>query len=792
VRALERKLLRDLWQLRAQAIAIAGVIGTGVAMFAMYLSTFDSLERTQADYYDRNRFADVFAGCKRAPAGLLDRIASIPDVAQVEARTVVGVTLDVEGLEEPATGRLLSIPEVDADTLNDVLVLRGRYIDGADADEVLVHEAFATEHGLEPGDRVAAIINGRRRELEIVGVALSPEYIYVIGPGAIMPDNRRFGVFWMGRRALGAAFDMEGGFNHVSVRLSPGRDGASDPTPAVIAELDRLLEPYGGFGAIGREHQVSHWFVENELRELSTMASILPVIFLAVAAFLLNIVLSRIIAVQRTQIAALKALGYGNRAVALHYFGIGGLIASLGALVGNVVGAQLGAGLTSLYAGYFRFPSYVYELAPGIALAATSVSLVAAGLGAFGAVRRAVALPPAEAMRPEPPARYRPSPIERFGVAALVGPAGRMILRNVARRPWRFALSAVGVAMGMALMILGAFFIDAIDYLMTLQFSVVQRQDVTVAFVEPRSTRALYELERLPGVLRVEPFRAVPARLRYEHRSRQVSVVGMPEVPALSRVIDRQRGPVELPESGLVLSQALGELLGAAPGDEVWVEVLEGARPVRSMTVRALVEDLLGLAAYVQSGALADLMREDETLSGAYLAVDPSAEDALYSQLKRTPGVAGVALTRGALRSFRETLRLNMMRIIAFNVAFSAIIAIGVVYNAARISVSEHARDLASLRVLGFTRQEITLILLGELALITLASIPLGMAFGRGLAALTLTLLRNELYRIPLIIEASTYGWAVVTILGASLVSGLLVRRRLDRLDLVAVLKTRE
>jgi putative ABC transport system permease protein len=792
MRALTRKLLRDLLQMKAQSIAIAAVIGTGVAMFAMYLSTFDSLDRSRAAYYDSGRFAHVFAGCKRAPTWLGERIAAIPNVAAVETRVVRDVTLDVPGVEQPAVGRLISIPEVDGPTLNDIVLRRGRYIDAAGRDEVLVHEAFAEEHRLEPGDRVAAIINGRRRELEIAGIALSPEYIYVLGPGDIIPDHARFGVFWMGRKALASAFDMEGGFNDVSLRLMPGQGEASGDALAVIAELDRLLEPYGGLGAIERRHQQSHWFIENELRELRTMASILPVIFLAVAAFLLNIVLSRIIAVQRTQIAALKALGYTRLEVSLHYLGIGLLVASLGAVAGNLAGAQLGDGYTSLYAEYFRFPDYFHILSPQIALAATAVSLGAAALGSLGAVRRVNLLPPAEAMRPEPPPRFEPTRLERLGLARALGPAGSMVLRNIARRPWRFGLSAFGVGMAIALMVLGAFFIDAIDYLIRFQFDVTQRQDLTVTFVEPRSARSRYELERLPGVLLVEPFRSVPVRLRHENRSRHTSVLGLPADPTLARVVDRSLGPITLPSRGLVLSAALAEQLGAAAGDRIEVEVLEGARPRRQIEVTTTVDDFIGLSAYMETEALADLMREDTSLSGAFLSVDPSAETSLYRELKLTPGVAGVARTSATARGFRDTIRTNMMRIIFFNIVFSAIIAVGVVYNAARISLSERSRVLASLRVLGFSRQEISLILLGELALVTLASIPIGIACGSGLAWLILELLRNELYRVPFVIEASTFGSAILTVVVASLLSGLLVRRRLDRLDLVAVLKTQE
>jgi putative ABC transport system permease protein len=792
MRALNRKLLRDLWQLRAQVLAIVAVIGTGVAMFAMYLSTFDSLEQTQRLYYESERFADVFAHSKRAPAWLEERIAEIPQVAHVDTRIVVEVTLDVPGFDEPATGRLISIPEVDTETLNDVFLRSGRYIDPVGRDEVLIHEAFADEHGLVPGDRLAAIINGRRKELEIAGVALSPEYVYVIGPGDIVPDHRRFGVLWMGRRALAAAFDLEGGFNDVSVSLSVDSESPIDRSLSVIAELDRLLDPYGGLGAIARRHQSSHWFIENELRELRTMASILPVIFLGVAAFLLNIVLSRTISVQRSQIAALKALGYGNREIGQHYFGLCAVIVGLGAIAGNIAGAQLGSGLTSLYAEYFRFPFFYYKLAPPITLASAAVSLVAAALGAGGAVRRAFSLPPAEAMRPEPPAKFEPTRLERLGLRRFLGPAGRMVVRNVARRPWRFLLSSIGVGMSIALIILGVFFLDAIDYLIDLQFNVMQRSDVSVTFVEPHSARSRYELERLPGVLAAEPFRAVPVRLRHENRSRRATILGLPDQPHLMRVIDRIRGPLGLSGDGVVLSSALAELLGVRVGESIDVDILEGARRHHRLVVADTVEDLMGLSIYMESGALSKLMREDRSLSGGFLEVDTAAEAALYRQLKNTPGVAGVNLTRASIRSFRETIRANMLRIIFFNIAFSTIIAVGIVYNTARISLSERTRDLSSLRVLGFSQGEISMILLGELALITIAAIPLGILCGRGLASLTLALLRNEMYRIPLVIDASTYGWAIITTVVASLLSALLIHRRLSRLDLVSALKTRE
>ncbi len=787
MRAIHRKLLRDLWSIKGQVLAISLVIAAGVTMFIMYLSTFESLRRTQQAYYDRYRFADVFAACKRAPVWLEGRIEQIPGVAAADTRVVVSVTLDVEDLDEPVVGRLISIPERDAATLNDVALLEGRYLEPGRSDEVLVSEGFALARGLGPGDSVAAILNGRKRQLEIVGVALSPEYVYNIRPGDILPDEGRFGLFWMGREALATAFDMKGGFNDVALTLMPG---ASEPE--VIDRLDRLLEPYGGLGAIPRALQLSHWYLDSELVALQSVGLIIPVIFLGIAAFLLNVVLTRIISVQREQIAALKALGYSSFEVGVHYTQWSLVIAFLGGVAGTVGGGWLGSGMIEMYNDYFRFPFLEYRLSPGVVVGAVAISFLGAVLGAFTSVRRAVELPPAEAMRPEPPTTYRPSFIERAGLTRRLSQPARMVLRNLQRRPGRALASVVGIGFAAAMLIVGLFFLDAIDELMYVQFSVAQRQEVTVTFVEPSSSGALFEIGRLPGVVDAEPMRSVPARIRHGHRSRQVGILGLAADARLQRVVNTSLKPVALPPEGLVLTSKLAELLAVEPGDDVVVEVLEGARPVRRATVTALVDEYLGMSAYMEAGALHRLMREGRNLSGAFLTVDAAVADELYRRLKLIPAVAGVALKSAALEAFNKTMEESFGIMIFFNVLFAGIIAFGVVYNAARISLSERSRELASLRVMGLTRAEISFILLGELAVVTLAAVPLGLAVGYALAALVVTAYDTEVYRFPLVVSARTYGFSALTVLVAAAVSGLVVRRKLDHLDLVEVLKTKE
>jgi putative ABC transport system permease protein len=784
---LDRKLLRDLWAMKGQAAAIAAVIAAGVTMFVAYFSNFDSLQRARAAYYEQARFADVFASVKRAPARIEARVSEVPGIQTVATRVVADVTLDVPGMTEPATGRLISIPERGRPPLNDVFLRRGRWPDPARPDEVLASEMFCESHGLAPGDRIAALINGRRRELAIVGIALSPEYVYAIAPGEMFPDTRRFGIFWMNRRSLAAAFNMEGGFNDVSLTLSGDRS-----EPDVRAAVDRLLEPYGGRGASPRSLQMSAWTLENELRQLQTFGLLVPAIFLAVAAFVLHIALTRALALQRPQIAALKALGYSNRAVAWHYMKSALAIAAAGAIAGVAAGAWLGANLIGVYNAFFRFPTLTYHLSPAVAVLPVAGSLLIAALGAQSAVRRAVRVPPAEAMRPEPPAKYRRSVVESRWRPLRLSFAMRMIVRTIERQPAKAVTSVIGIAFGVAVLFVGLAFFDVMSTLIEEQFSETMRQDATLTFVEPRAGRVVHDIAHLPGVLDIEPARVVPVRLRAGTRSRTLAITGLPPAPHLTRVIDRARGPIELPPDGLVLSRMLGDVLGVHAGSSIQVEVLEGRRPEREMTIAALVDDSLGLQAYMQLGPLHRLLREGSTVSSTAVTLDSAARDEFYAAVKGMPAIAGVAMRDAALQNFRSTMAEHMNLSVFINVMFAGIIAFAVVYNSARVSLSERSRELASLRVLGFTRAEISLILLGEIAILTMLALPLGIGIGYLFGKLIMAGFTNEVYRLSFVVAPATIAWSWLTVIAATVLSGLVVRHRLDRLDLVAVLKTPE
>jgi putative ABC transport system permease protein len=786
MRALDRKLFRDLWHLKGQVFAISLVLAGGVATYVMAASTLDSLRRTQTSLYREYRFPDLFAELKRAPAYVADRIRRIPGVSVVETRVAAPASIELPGYALPVNGQIVSLPR-GAPLLNLLHLRSGRLPEVDREREIVVSDGFAFAHSLRPGANLLVTINGHQRRLDVVGVASTPEFIYQLAPGSLAPDFANYAIVWMNRDPLEAAYNMTGAFNQMAARLEPGAslEGAID-------SVDDLLEAYGGLGAYGRENQISHRYLTEEFKQLSQMTTLFPLIFLSVAAFLLNVVLTRLLTIQRGQIAILKAFGYTNTDMVAHYLKLAVLMVTVGVALGIGAGAWLGHALAGLYMDVYRFPYLEYALRPSIIVIAIVYSVISGTAGTILAVLRAARESPAIAMQPEAPGLYRPSLLERFGLERWFAQPTRMILRNLERRPIKSMLSVVGVAMSTGILILGGFWGDAIDFMVFAQLRRAQLDDLALTFVIPVSQRALYSLTSLPGVNYAEPSRSVAAKLRFEHRYYRAPIQGLEPDGVLRRLLDRDLRRVDLPEDGIVLTDYLAGMLNVHPGDLLTVELLEGSRAVRKVPVSGVVSEFIGVNAYMRLESLNRFLREGDAVTGAFLSVNMEREAEIYSKLKQMPVVAGTAARSRVLQSFYDTLAQQMLMFAFFNTLLASTIAVGVVYNTARITLSERSRELASLRVLGYTRGEVSYILLGELALLVFVSLPVGFGIGYLLAGVLARSAQTELFRIPLVVEPSTYAFAAAVVLSATAISALLVRHKVDHLDLVEVLKARE
>jgi putative ABC transport system permease protein len=784
---LDLKVVRDLRRIKGQAIAVCTVMGCGLAMLIMSRSIIASLEGTRADYYQSHRFGDLFAQLKRAPQWVAGLAAGLPGVVLVQPDISEQVTLDIPGLDEPATGLVRSLPDSGDPELNRLFLRAGDWLPPGAPDAVLVGEAFAEANHLGAGDIIAMLLNGRRRELRISGIVLSPEYVFESRPGAALPDNRTYGVFWMRYEPLARAFDLYGAFNHLSLRLSPG----TDERP-VIASLDRLLLPYGGQGAYGRTEHPSHVRLSDEIRVLTVLSVGFPLVFLTVAAFMTNAVLCRLVSLQREQIAILKAFGFTDRQVARHYLKFALVIVMAGTLLGTVGGTVLGDRLVIMYRLFFRFPSLAFRLDHPSLVLALGVGATAAAAGVLGAVRRASRLPPAEAMRPEAPASYRPALIERTGIARLFSISFRIAVRNLERKPSQALFTVAGLGLATAILIIPNSIRDGISEVLEFEWDIVQRQDVSLSFPEPWAVSTLDAIRHLPGVLKAEPHRTAAVRIRFGSHHRQLPLHGLPVAGTLERVIDGHSQVLSPSEHGLIISSKLAELFGAVPGDLLQVEVLEGKRRTFTLPLIGLSEELAGMSARMERRALNRLLGEGDLITGAAVSVDRSRWGEFLRKLKGIPRINAIAVKSSLRENFRKTTAASMSLIQSVYLFFATVVAFGVVYNNARISLAERGRELATLRVIGFSEREVGAVLIIELVILSLVAVPAGLLLGTGFATGIIRSVNTETIRLPLVLSSANYAFATLVVALASTLSVIVVMRALRRLDLVGTMKAPE
>lgn len=784
---LDRKLVRDFRRLWAQGVAIAFVAAAGVMTLLLGVATYQSLFDTRQAYYERYSFADVFANATRAPMGLMDRIEALPGVAITAARIQQSAVLDIEGMEEPATGLILSIPDIGEAPLNRLYLDEGRLPEAGHAGEAVVSQAFADAHGFAPGDTISAIMGGVKRTLTITGIVLSPEFVYSIGGSELLPDDKRFGIIWMRYSDVAASYDLTGAFNSVSLKLA--RDAV---VPGVIEALDDLLRPYGGQGAYDRSQQISDQFLSAELTQLEAMSYVMPPIFLGVAAFLLNMTLARLIALEREQIGLLKALGYGSGAIGWHYMKFALVIAAFGTVIGWGFGAWAGRGMAALYAEFYKFPFLLFQDRPSSYLISGIAAMAAAALGSIQAVRSVAGLSAAVAMQPPAPPVYRRFVLDRLGLTRMFPQGITMALRNLSRKPVRAVLTVVGVSLSTGLLVTGLFTTDSLEYIIDATYFRADRQHATLSLARPIPASGVEAVKRLPGVLSVEPTRTVAVNLVHGLSSRRSALTGKPAQAELSRVTDADLEPVALPQTGIALSSMLADILNVRVGDMLSVELLDGSEKVMQLPVTLIVSQFMGLGAYMEISELNRALGEGQMANGVHMMLDDDLTDDLYDEVKNIPAAAGLALQRKSLEMFRETIGENLGISMGVYVLMAVIIVFGVVYNSMRIQLSERARELASLRILGFTRTEVSVILLTELAILTALAIPLGWFLGYGMGIGIAEGFESELFRFPLVISRASYTTAGLIVLGATIVSAAIVQRRVAHLDMIAVLKTRE
>ena len=792
VSVLDRKLLRELrasWLLLA---AIVSIMAVGVACFVSMGAAYNNLTEAKRRYYRQCRMADFWIDLKKVPLAELDALAELPGVAEIRPRIGFFATVDLEDVEKPLNGLVLSLPDRREPVINDVALERGGYFTDRRENEVIVNETFAARHKLKPGDRIRLLLNNRRQELFIVGTAISSEFVYLLQPGSLAPDPEHFGVFYLKRTYAEDVFDFDGAANQVVGRLDPQvRENPGE----LLGKAERLLSPYGVFSTTPLADQVSNKFLSLEIEGLKVFAVIMPCIFLAVAAMVLNVLLRRLAEQQRTVVGTLKALGYSDRQVFLHFLKFGLAVGLVGGLVGSVAGYWLAEGLTYMYRQFYEFPELVNRFYPGLLVISLLISLGCAILGSLQGTRAVLRLKPAEAMRPKPPKKGGAVLLERIGwFWSRLSSGWRMVIRGVIRSRMRTIVGVFAAAMGSAVLVNGFMMMDAARYLVDYQFKWILKSDIDLAFKDERSEDALLEAARLPGVDRAEPILNVSCTLINGPYQRKSGITGIAPGARLTVPRDLEAAPIPVPSTGLVMTRKLAEVLHLKQGDMVTILPIKGLRRRREAPVLRISDSFLGMAAYADIHYLSRLVHEELALSGVQLAVDrdPAHIEALYRELKRMPALEAVSSRRDVIANLEKILVKQMGISITTFALFAGVIFFGSILNASLVSLSERQREVATLRVLGYGPWQIGSLLLRESMIVTLVGTLLGMPIGYLLSVLLSVAYDTELFRFPVVATPGTWIWTLLLAVVFGMLAHLFVQLVIHRMNWLEALQAQE
>lgn len=790
MRILHKKLVRALLKTPGQSLAVVMVVLCGTACYICIASAYRNLVLTRDTYYAQYRFADFEIHLERAPVTAAAKLAAIPNVRRVRGRIVQDVKVDVPGERESRIGRLISMPDVREPVLNDICLRGGRYFSEGAQNEVILSERFAANNGLALGDHIEVSIESRRYPLRIVGLALSPEYVYMIrNVQELVPSFERFGILWVPQAFAETALDMREACNNVV--------GVVDEIAALDGVLERaeeLLEPYGVFAKTRREDQISNRFLSDEIKGLGVSARIVPAIFQGVAALILLVLLNRMVRTERTQIGLLKAYGYSNLQVAVHYLQFALVLAVLGSAGAFGVGHWLAYEMIQMYVQFYQFPLLESRVYPDVLTRSIGIAMAFAVLGALSAAIRAARIHPAESMRPEVPRYAHRVWLERFTrLWRRLGFLGKMICRNISRNAFRAGINAFGVMVSAAILIVGFFTIDALRYGLRVQFYEMQRQDLKVSFQLEQGKQTYYDVLRFDHVRDAEPVLEYPFEIRNGWRKKDIIVTGLPRDADMQRLLDADGARIDVGEDGLSIDEHLAESLGIAIGDRVALKPLMGrVTKEREVVVRRIYRQFLGIGAYMNLDALSRLLDEPFVMNAALLRTEPGREADVNVALRDVAAVASIVSRDRAYQAVLDTLAQSMKVMNVMLVLFAGVIAFAVIYNVTSVSLAERQRELASLRVIGLTVSEVGRIMYVENFVLGALGLIAGFPCGLALCRLLIRAYDSDLYRLPFHIEPRTLVITTVLTIAFIITANLAVSVKVRRLDLVEVLKERE
>jgi putative ABC transport system permease protein len=789
---LTHKLFRDLLRSGGVLVTIVAIITVGIGSFVGLGSAQRILENSQIAYYNEFQFADFWVDLKKAPLSAVEPIAEFPGVASIETRVTFDVILDLPGVIQPIHGRLISTPARGFDkTLNGICVIRGSGFSDDRNEEVILGEEFAKKHRLDPGDRIALILNRKREEYTIVGTAISPEYVYMVrGEGDFVPDPEHFGILYIKESYARDVLDFQDACNQIIGKMVPG---TTQDVNALLDRIDRRLDPYGVLATVPRERQASHRFLSDEIMGLGVSATIMPAILLFVAALVLNVLMARLAERQRTIIGTLKAIGYSNIKIFIHFLSFGLFVGLIGGIAGVALGTWMAASMIDLYREFFQFPTFIHQNYLDLIAGGIGISLAFATAGTAQGVRAVLRLAPAEAMRPKPPERGGAVFLERFPLLwRSLSFRTHMAIRGLFRNRFRTSTGVISSAFATSILLLTLIMYDSAWYMLDFQFNVVAHSDVDVGMRDEQSLSALLEGRDLPGVDYAEPILGLVCDVRHGRYVRRLSITGLSADHRLTTPMQADLTPIEVPEDGLVLSEKLAEILSADVGARLELTPIRGRRRTVTVPVRSVVEGFIGLECYADIRYISRVVGEAYAANALQFAVNPEHQNDLYAAIKKLPNAQGLSVRADTRGNLESTFIKSMTFSLGMMILCAGVISFGSVLNASLIEIGDRLRDISTFRVLGYRPAQIAAILYRQNMLIFAAGTVIALPLTYVLVNLLATAYNTELFRMPVVFRPLTILLSLAMSFAFVLIAQIFVYRKIQTLNWLEGVQVKE
>lgn len=784
---LNRKLIRDLWQIKGQFISVLVVVIIGVMFYTGINAGYRNLSGASEKYYSDYRFADLWATFYKAPESVEQKAQALPFVKMATGRVVQDVNIGISG--QNAVIRLITLPDVKKDIVNDIVIQSGKYFSDADSNQCLVEEGFFKAHGLKEGDYIYPVINGNEVKLKVIGSVISPEYVYALKDASeLVADYNKFGIVFVKKSFGQAVLGLDGMVNSLGMTVKEGTDigKAKD-------DIEKLFREYGVTAVTDRDAQVSYKLVSEKMKGYQSLGTAFPVIFFIVAAVIIFITMGRMVENQRVQIGVLKAFGFSDLQVLVHYLSFSALIAILGSVIGSILGVFLGKGFTGLINQYFVFPNPQAKMYPDLVIPASLLTLFFCLLAGYNSCKRAFAIMPSEAMRPRSPMKGRKILIERIGILwRNLEYTWKMILRNIFRYKRRALLTSIGVIFATAITVFALGEKNSMDHLVAQQYTNIQNYDIKVSFTRFMSKEELNTIRGISHVVKLEPVVETGVELSNGWRKKDTGFTALIDNPQMYRAADKEGNPVRLPHNGILIPDKLARALDVKPGDMVSIKSFLPGREKKEVPVKGIIAQYLGTSAYSSMDSVNLILGEGGIANSVVLKIDSaSSEKQVIDALKKMPAVGSVQSKTEAMNNLVSNLG-AMTSAIGFMIFLASVLSVAVIYNIATISIFERQRELAMMKVLGFKDSEVRRLVFNENYLITLFGILIGLPLGSLLGGSMMASYESDAYTFPFLVGGRSYVLAAILIIGFTAIANFILMKKISRIGMVEVLKSIE